>query len=468
MLFGRVLLMRNSLIPSRELHPTLDNNASFIEASEISSASAGIAAALRLLWNERRFIAKVTIISLIISVLVAFLIPKRYESTTQLMPPDQSSESGAAMMAAVLGKSEGLSGLSGLGANLLGLKTSGDLFMGVLRSRTIEDAIITKFDLRRVYWDKRWEQARTDLAERTNIYNDRKNGIITIVVIDRNPQRAANIAAEYVAQLNVVMTQLNTSSAHRERVFLEERLAQVQKDLESSEKDFSEFASKNTALDVQTQGKAMIEAAATLGGNLIASETELQGLKQIYSENNVRVRAMQARVDELRSQELKLTGKDSDKPDSDEKNSDSPFPSLRKLPLLGVAYADLARRMKVQQLVFETLTQQYELAKVQEAKELPSVKVLDPANIPEKKSYPPRAQITLLGTCGGALLAMVWVFGLRRWNSIDPKEPGKALAQEVYGTIRAHLPALPDDSQIRDVAQSADDHSEATEDQKGD
>jgi uncharacterized protein involved in exopolysaccharide biosynthesis len=464
MLFGRVLLMRNSLIPSRELHPTLDSNASFIEASEISSASADTAATLRLLWNERRFIAKVTIISLIISVLVAFLIPKQYVSTTLLMPPDQQSESGAAMMAAVLGKSEGL---SGLGANLLGLKTSGDLFMGVLRSRTVEDAIITKFDLRTVYRDKRWEQTRIDLADRTNIFNDRKNGIISIMVTDRNPQRAANIAAEYVAQLNVVMTQLNTSSAHRERVFLEERLAQVQKDLESSEKDFSEFASKNTALDMQSQGKAMIEAAATLGGNLIASETELQGMKQIYSENNVRVRAMQARVNELRSQELKLTGKDSDKTDSDGKNSDSPFPSLRSLPLLGVTYADLARRMKVQQVVFETLTQQYELAKVQEAKELPSVKVLDAANIPETKSYPPRTQIAFLGTCGGALLAMVWVFGVRRWNSIDPQEPGKALAQEVFGTLRAHLPISTTDSQMRDVAQSSDDHSEATEDQKG-
>src|ERR1700683_1334113 len=270
----RVLLMRNSLIPSRKLPPALESDTSFIEADEIGSASAGTTATLRLFWNERRFIAKIALISLIISLLIAFLIPKRYESTTLLMPPDQQSESGLAMMAAVLGKADGL---SGLGANLFGLKTSGDLFVGVLRSRTIEDAIITKFDLRKVYGDKRWEQARTDLAERTDIFNDRKNGIISITVTDRNPQRAANIAAEYVAQLNVVMTQLNTSSAHRERVFLEDRLVQVQKDLESSEKDFSEFASKNTALDVQSQGKAMIEAAATLEGQLIASETELQG-----------------------------------------------------------------------------------------------------------------------------------------------------------------------------------------------
>jgi uncharacterized protein involved in exopolysaccharide biosynthesis len=309
MLFGRVLLMRNSPIPSRELPPVLDRDSSLVDRDEIRFTSRNGAATVRLLWSQRRFIGKIAFISLILSVSVAFLIPKQYESKTLLMPPDQQSESGAAMMAAVLGKADGL---SGLGANLLGMKTSGDLFIGVLRSRTIEDAIITKLDLRKVYGDRRWEDARRDLGKRTEISNDRKSGIIMITVTDRNPQRAANIAAEYVAQLNVIMTQLNTSSAHRERVFLEQRLIDVQKDLETSEKDFSEFASKNTALDVQTQGKAMIEAAATLGGELIASETELQGLKQIYSENNVRVRSMQARVDELRSQELKLTGKDGD------------------------------------------------------------------------------------------------------------------------------------------------------------
>jgi uncharacterized protein involved in exopolysaccharide biosynthesis len=457
----RVLLMRNSLIPSRKLPPALESDTSFIEADEIGSASAGTTATLRLFWNERRFIAKIALISLIISLLIAFLIPKRYESTTLLMPPDQQSESGLAMMAAVLGKADGL---SGLGANLFGLKTSGDLFVGVLRSRTIEDAIITKFDLRMVYGDKRWEQARTDLAERTDIFNDRKNGIISITVTDRNPQRAANIAAEYVAQLNVVMTQLNTSSAHRERVFLEDRLVQVQKDLESSEKDFSEFASKNTALDVQSQGKAMIEAAASLGGNLIASETELEGLKQIYSENNVRVRALQARVNELRSQELKLTGKDSDKPDADAKN-DSPFPSLRSLPLLGVTYSDLVRRMKVQQIVFETLTQQYEIAKVEEAKELPSVKILDQSNIPETKSFPPRTRLAFLGMLCGSFLAMIWVVGVNRWKGIDPRSPGKALAQEVLETSRAFIRKPANNLPTRAIVPPSDEVSKENLDQ---
>jgi uncharacterized protein involved in exopolysaccharide biosynthesis len=450
------------LVRTRDLTEVLDDS-NLIASDEFATSSGRTAEKLRLLWNRRQLIAKVTLIFLTLSLVTAFLIPKRYESTTLLMPPDQQSESGVAMMAAVLGK---MDGGGGLGADLLGLKTSGDLFMGVLRSRTVENAIITKFDLRNVYGDRRWEDARKDLAERTDIFNDRKNGIISIAVTDRSPQRAASISTEYVVQLNSVMTQLNTSSAHRERVFLEDRLGQVQRDLEASEKDFSEFASKNTALDVQSQGKAMIEAAATLEGQLIASETELQGLRQIYSDNNVRVRSLQARVDELRSQQLKLTGKEGGDTNPEIQNADSsPFPSLRRLPLLGVTYADLSRQMKVQQSVFEALTQEFEMAKVQEAKEIPSVKVLDPANIPETKSFPPRGRITLLGTLCGALLAMFWVLGVSRWNAIDPHAPGKVLAQEVVETLRVRLLPVSSNGVPAKGPLSSEDRSQQGQDQ---
>src|SRR5437879_7251667 len=107
------------------------------------------------------------------------------------------------------------------------------------------------------------------------------------------------MAQEYVSELNVVVSQLSTSSAHRERVFLEERLAQVKQDLEAAEKDFSEFASKNATIDIQAQGRAMVESAASLEGELIAAQTQLQGLRQIYADSNIRVRATQARINEL-------------------------------------------------------------------------------------------------------------------------------------------------------------------------
>src|SRR5271165_1795441 len=160
------------------------------------------------------------------------------------------------------------------------------------------------------------------------------------------------------------------------------RLPAVKADLDKASKDFSQFASKSGAIDIKEQGRAMVEAAANLQGQLIAAEASLSGLQQIYTPNNVRVRAAQARVAELRSQLEKLGGKAGGEAiagGDPASNSDALYPSIRKLPILGVTYANLFRETKIQEAVFEALTQQYEMAKVQEAKETPSVKVLDPA-----------------------------------------------------------------------------------------
>lgn len=400
---------------------------------------------LRILWKQRGFLFRVVGVGLIGTIIIAFLIPNKYTSTTRLMPPDQQSSSGLAMLASLAGKPSG--SLGELGSQLLGLKTTGDLFVGIIQSRTAKDDLIGKFNLRKVYGDKTWEDARKDLASRTDVSVDRKSEIITVEVIDRSPQRAADMAREYVSELNYVVTTLNTSSAHRERVFLEGRLAQVQQGLESSEKQFSQFASKNTTIDIQEQGKAMIEAGASLEGELIAAQTELEGLRQVFTDNNVRVRETQARVDELRRQLQKIGGKagtdattagpDTATPGSDDEML---YPSIRQLPLLGVSYADLYRRMKVQEAVFETLTQQYELAKVEEAKETPSVKVLDPPNVPEKKSFPPRLLIVIVGTAFAGIFGAVWIRGRARWERIDSQDPGKTLAREILTEVRSHLP----------------------------
>jgi capsule polysaccharide export protein KpsE/RkpR len=244
----------------------------------------------------------------------------------------------------------------------------------------------------------------------------------------------------YVEQLNRLVADLSTSSARRERIFLEGRLEGVTRDLESAEKEFSQFASKNTAIDIKEQGKAMVEAAAALQGRLIAAESELEGLRQIYADGNVRVRSVRARIDELNHQLEKMGGKVEDASGPSGQQADALYPSIRKLPLLGVTYADLYRRTRVQEAVFETLTKEYELAKVQEAKEIPTVKVLDAPNIPDKKAFPPRLVIMLLGTAFAFAMAMIWSLGKTAWAGIDASDPRKALAQEVITTVQANLP----------------------------
>jgi capsule polysaccharide export protein KpsE/RkpR len=219
----------------------------------------------------------------------------------------------------------------------------------------------------------------------------------------------------------------------------------------------------------------MLDSAGTIAGELIAAQSQLEGLRQIYTDNNPQVRSLSARVAELRRQLERLGGTQGNggksqpalalaknqfadpppgqvadarsaqatDPPVDQpmaQNGAMPYPTIRSLPLLGAKYADYYRRAKIQETVFELLTEQYELAKVQEAKETPSVKVLDPGTVPEKKSFPPRLLIMFLGTVLTLSMSVVWVLGSNRWEQADPQDPRKVLAQEVVEKVRARLP----------------------------
>ena len=404
----------------------------------------GVLPYLQLFWANRRLLIRTLLVAVVASVVIALLIPNRYQSTASLMPPDSQSQSGLGLLAAVAGGAVGgsgssLGGLQGLAGSLLGLKTSGDLFIGILESETARDKLIGEFNLEKEYHDSKIEDARKDLAAHTDISEDRKSGIISIAVTDHDPRRAAAMAQAYVNELNLLVAKLSTSSARRERIFLQGRLAKVRTDLETAEKNFSDFASKNTAIDIPAQGKAMVAAAATLQGELIGAQAALSGLQQIYTNNNARVREAQARVDELQRKLDEIGGAGTQ---AQLQNNNALYPSIRKLPLLGVEYADLYRQSKVEEAVYEYLVQQFEAAKIQEAKEIPTVRVLDAALVPTKKSFPPRAVIVVLGTMLGIAFAMTWIVGKTRWDAIEPADPRKVFAAEVFGTLRTRAARL--------------------------
>jgi capsule polysaccharide export protein KpsE/RkpR len=411
----------------------------YLEVEPLLGPSAEHAQRLWLLWEHRRFLFRVALWGLITSTVIAFLIPNRYESTTRLMPPDTQSGSGMAMIAALMGKGAGSLGLGSMASDLLGTKSSGALFVEILKGRTIQDRLIERFDLRRVYWDRYFEDARKDLAKRSDISEDRKSGVIEITVTDRDPHRAALMAQAYVEELDRLVAQVSTSAARRERIFIEQRLQTVKADLTDASRKFSEYASKNETIDMSTQAKATVEAAAILEGQMIAAQSELDGLEQIYTKNNVRVRSAQARVEELRSQLHKIGGDSADPPPDNgmpgNKPTDQEFPSIRQLPLLGVKWADLYREAKIQETVYELLTQQYEIAKIEEAKEIPVVKVVDKAFTPEKKSSPHRLLLMVLGTLTAGIGGVLWTIGAESWRQIDSEDPRKQLGQEVLSSL---------------------------------
>jgi uncharacterized protein involved in exopolysaccharide biosynthesis len=400
---------------------------------------------LELLWQGRSALAKSAVLGFVIALGIAFLIPKQYESTTRLMPPDSQSLSGVGVPAAILGSLP--SGAAEMATNLFGGKAAGATFVGVLQSRTVQDDLINRFDLRKVYGYKRYVDARRKLASRTSIAEDSKSGIITIAVTDNDPERARAIAASYVEYLNSLVSQLSTSTARAERVFLDGRLRSVKQDLDDSALRLSKFSSKNRTFDPQLQAKAMLEATAALQGQLVAAQTELSGLEQIYGPENSRVKASRARVGELQARLRGISGQSETATGSlggsPTLGSSELYPSLEQLPLLGNTYVDLARRAKMDETIYEVLTKEFEFAKVQEAKEIPMVKVLDPADLPEKKSFPPRLIIGLLGGILAFLGVCAW-FMLARWYSnLALDDPRKRFVIEFSRKLRSRLTAQP-------------------------
>jgi capsule polysaccharide export protein KpsE/RkpR len=386
---------------------------------------------LRLLWRRRSFLLTGALAGLVLSTIVAFLIPKEYKSTAQLMPPDPRTMQGVGAVS--------LSDTSGSAANVATtlMRSSNALFIGILSSRTVQDDLINQFDLRRVYGVRDNASARGKLQSRTTLDDDKETRNLKISVTDNDPKRARDLNAAYLAELNKLISQLSTSAARRERIFLEDRLNTVKENLESTEQALSLYSSRNATLSPATQQSAELEAISRVQGELSAREAELKGLGATYEADNVRVRSLQAQVTELRNQLQKMTGPIKESSLAPE---DSDFlPSMRKLPLLGAKYSDLYRNAVLQESLYEMLSKQYETAKVQEAREIPTVMVLDPPDLPLRKSFPPRTTIVVVGTMLAVILAVLWTLGKAVWNVIDAQDPRKVFLIEVGTDISSIL-----------------------------
>jgi capsule polysaccharide export protein KpsE/RkpR len=402
---------------------------------------------LRLLWPRRSDLCKATLVGLVLAAAVAVLIPKTYQATVRLMPPDSSSISGSSSSSALLGMALGMGpnssgsgggGLSSALGDLFSTQKPGPLFIGILSSRTISDRMIDRFDLRRVYWRKTYGGARKKLFSRVTFSEDKKSGLISIIVEDRDRARAAAMASAYVEELNALLSHVNDSAASRERQFLEKRLVSVNLELQDVTTRLSEFSSHNATLDPQDQGKAMLDSAAVLEGQLIAAKSELSGLQQIYTDQNVRMRSLQAHISELEHQLNAFGGKDYNGSPTLDKNS--LYPSIRQLPVLGREYLELYRHAKVEETVFELLTEACEMAKVEEAKDTPSAKILDNPRLPETYYWPPRMWFAIAGALIGFLSAAGWIVGAEHWASLDPNAAYKAfLDREVLPALHEKL-----------------------------
>jgi uncharacterized protein involved in exopolysaccharide biosynthesis len=402
------------------------------DVAEVAPSRSLVDELLEIATQRRTVLVRAVLLAVAVSTLAAFLIPKRYESTTRIMPPEGPNP--AALLAAVTGKIP--AGLGELAGGFLGVKNTGPLWMALLQSRTILDHQIDKADLMKAYWTKRRYRARKKLVDRTDLKEDRKSGVISITVSDPDPARAKALADGYVDELNQLLANVSTSSARRERLFIEQRLATAKKDLDAAELEFGRFAAKNSTLDLKEQSKAIVGAGAQLEGQIIAAQAELEGLQQTYTNENIRVRSVQARISSLRRELAKIGGTGQETEVNLKPGELSP--PVRQLPLLGIEWADLYRKSKIQETVFELLTQQYEIAKIEEAKEVPTIKVIDAADYPEKRAWPPRLLIIGLGGVVALIGVLGWFKAKADWDNLPNDHRMKTRASKVLDLFRAH------------------------------
>lgn len=394
---------------------------------------------LHILWTRRLLLLRIAGIALVSSVAVAFVIPKMYVSQARIMPPEMSN-SNSAVLASMAARAFGSDALSGLAAGLIGTHNNGALFIDLMRSSFVIGGLVDQFQLQSLYHKRYRVDATKVLTRRTTIVLDKKSGVITLSIRDGDPRRARDMAQAYLDGLNVLVIRTSSSSAHQERVFIERRLREVKASLDEAEGAMSDFSSTHTAIDLQEQARVTVESQAHVQGELILAESELASLRQIYGDGNVRVRESEAQIAGLRQELMKMGGTSAPLPADPDTDANRPSASLAYLPLrqvprLAVPYTNLLRQLEVQETVYKLLVQQYEIARIQEAKDIPVVNVIDAPGIPEKKSFPPRTLLALLLTAATLTVSSFVLVFRHRWLLLDARDPRRIFAREVSDAL---------------------------------
>ena len=355
--------------------------------------------------RHRKLIYSIVGATFVLSVIVSLLLPKAYISTASVFPPQQEATIGSSILSSQIP----MAGMGGALSGFLGLKSPADLWVGILMSHTVQDEIIKRFNLREIYGKEKIEDARKALEKKISI-SKTKEEIILISVEDRDPEAAARMANAFVEELDKINKQVAMSSGKRTRIFIEKRLVEAREELKKIEGEIKSFMEANRAVKLDDQTRVIIESIGALKGQLMAKELEYQTIASYAASTNPQVEILKTQVDQLRKQ---LT--DLDQGNGGQKDI---FMPMAKIPKIAERYTTLIRDAKIQETLFELLTQQYEMAKIQESKDSPIIQVLDYANPPEKKSKPRRGLIVATATFASLFISVLLAFLMQRFERI--------------------------------------------------
>lgn len=349
----------------------------------------------------RRLLAVSFLAAAILTLIVSLFLPNWYTSNALLFPPQQ--ESGGLGLSSLL--SGGLSGLMSGGSKMAlpTFATPSDIYASVLKSRKVAETVISQNDLINYYGTKKMEKTVMEFSGHLGVKVE-PNGMIKLSFEDRDPKHAAIITQSLIDVLNKVNSEASASQAGATRRFIEERLVQSKDDLVKAENDYRDFQQKNKAISLDDQIRAVIGSLAELKGQQALAEIELGVLKRTFLPGHTSIKQQEAKIDEIKKQ---INILEEGSPDSVREALSIPVSAA---PNLGLELVRLTRELKIQETIFELLTQQYEQAKIQEKKDTPSIQTLDSPSIPEKKSRPKRTILALMAGILSALMSTVAVF----------------------------------------------------------
>lgn len=371
---------------------------------------------IRVLVHKKKLILKITIGVAFLSIIYSLTLKNVYTATAKLLPPQKDGGGGAA--AALLGQLGGLGGLAG------GLGGSTDLYLGILKSRSVADSVIQKLDLNTEFKNTNQDILRKKLQAVVK-FQSGKDGMITITADNKDPKRAAQLANTFIEELQKKSLQLNLTKASTERSFLEKRLSVVKQDLKNSEDDMKHFQEVNKTIKADSQAAAAIEGIAAVKAQIVSNEVKLAALRNSMTDESPEVRSLLAGISKLKSQLNSM---------SSGGDMGGVIPGVGAAPGIGVEYVRKLRELKTQEAIFEQLTKQFELAKLNEARDSSSIQVLDEAVAPSKKSKPKRSLIVILATVTAFFCSIFIVFIQEYLSKLSPED--SEIIAEIKESIR--------------------------------
>lgn len=360
---------------------------------------------LQVVVKRKMLIIKLCVAAGILSIAYSLTLPNIYSATAKVLPPQK--ETGGGGLSAILGQMGGLAGMAGIS----GIGGSGELFLSILKSRSVADGVIEKLDLKTYFKVKNPDAARAVLTGAVKSQLG-KDGIITVTAESKDPKQAAALANAMVDELGKRTVQLNLTKVGVERSFLEKRIEMVKNDLKKAEDDLRLFSEQNKTIKVESQATATISEVAKLKADIASREVQLAGLRSYQTEESPEVKTLKSSIAKLQSQMQAGEGS----------GGGGLIPAVGKVPSLGLEYARRLREVKIQEAIFEQLAKQYEAAKLMEAKDSSSLQVLDEAVVPARKSKPERSLIVILSTVTAFFLGVFGAFLLEYAEKMSPED----------------------------------------------